>query len=502
MYKLLIVDDEEIEREGMANLIPWESYDINLLGTAWNGAEALERIQIEKPDIIITDIKMPIMDGITLIKRTKEIFPDIEFVVLSGYGEFEYTSQVMGEGLRHYLLKPCDEEKIAQVIEKVKCEIKEKVNKLNLEKEYKSAVYRLLPRAKEQIFRNMLSGREQSFDEYQMFLNELENKEQGLFLLAFHGDKEYDYLEQFVIGNIMGELLGEQNILLSTVIRLDALLLMNSNTRDSVEQCINKTKQELAKLQINVVNVAISKEGHLNEVVDLYEQTQELLRMGTDVTDQNVLHYGLFSNRYYHGLAMIDYKRLKEAIDFPEILFEVFQAFMKMKLRNYTQSQMKEFFEWTVKVLFEEEAGSWKCDFQGDDWELVQNTVEQIAKLQRIYCSEGREEQRVKTILYEVFKNIGRQDFSLQFLSKEVLYMNEDHVGRIFTRNRKEKFSTFLLTQRIKLAQRMLEFDVEIKISQLAESVGFAPDGQYFSKVFRKETGFSPMEYKEKIRSK
>ena len=126
MYKLLIVDDEDIEREGMAQFIPWENYEIQLAGTAWNGVEGFQKIQAEEPDIVLTDIKMPVMDGIELIKKTKESFPDIEFIVLSGYGEYEFTSQAMEEGVRYYILKPCDEEKIVEVLSKVKQSIAEK----------------------------------------------------------------------------------------------------------------------------------------------------------------------------------------------------------------------------------------------------------------------------------------------------------------------------------------------------------------------------------------
>lgn len=115
MYKLLIVDDEAIERDGMANLIPWQAYGVELVGTAWNGMDGYEKIEALHPDIVLTDIKMPVMNGIELIRKTKYKFPDIEFLILSGYGEYEFTSQAMEEGVRHYILKPCDEAKIVEV---------------------------------------------------------------------------------------------------------------------------------------------------------------------------------------------------------------------------------------------------------------------------------------------------------------------------------------------------------------------------------------------------
>ena len=109
MIKVILVDDEDIERDAMAEIIPWEKLDMELVDTAWNGIEGLEKIRMHVPDIVITDIKMPVMDGIQLIRNTKELYPDILFVVLSGYGEYEHTSRAMELGIRHYILKPCDE---------------------------------------------------------------------------------------------------------------------------------------------------------------------------------------------------------------------------------------------------------------------------------------------------------------------------------------------------------------------------------------------------------
>ena len=126
MEKLLIVDDEEIELDGMAELIDWQSAGYELVGTAINGKRGLALLEEKHPDIVITDIKMPVMDGLAMIRAAQEQNADTVFVVLSGYGDYEYTSQAMQLGIRHYILKPCDESKILPVLEQARAELHER----------------------------------------------------------------------------------------------------------------------------------------------------------------------------------------------------------------------------------------------------------------------------------------------------------------------------------------------------------------------------------------
>ena len=142
MYRVIFVDDEDIEREAMAAIIPWERVDMELADMAWNGVEGLEKIRMHQPDVVITDIKMPVMNGIELIRESQKISPNTVFVVLSGYGEFEYTSQAMELGIRHYILKPCDEPQIVEVLQKVKEELERQNARQQTEREYHSCPMR------------------------------------------------------------------------------------------------------------------------------------------------------------------------------------------------------------------------------------------------------------------------------------------------------------------------------------------------------------------------
>ena len=119
MLKLIIADDERIIRETISTIINWKQYDIELVGLCKNGLEAYDTILDETPDIVLTDIRMPGMDGLELIRRISETDLNTQFIILSGYGEFEYAKMAMKYGVRHYLLKPCSEVQILESIQEI-----------------------------------------------------------------------------------------------------------------------------------------------------------------------------------------------------------------------------------------------------------------------------------------------------------------------------------------------------------------------------------------------
>lgn len=120
MVKLLLVEDEEKIRKGIKNVIDWEALGINIYGEASNGYEALKLVSCETPDIILTDIKMPIMDGLQLIEELKKEAPGIKSIIMSGYDDFNYIQRAIRLGVSDYLLKPSGAQEIQDTIEKVK----------------------------------------------------------------------------------------------------------------------------------------------------------------------------------------------------------------------------------------------------------------------------------------------------------------------------------------------------------------------------------------------
>lgn len=494
MLTLIIVDDEEIEREGMLYYIPWKKYDIEVIGMAWNGLEAYELIKEKKPDIVLTDISMPIMNGLELIEKVTNDNINVEFIVLSGYGEYEFTSKAMEYGVRHYILKPCDESKFAIVLEKVKEGILDKKAKHETVGNYQNMVKRLLPHAKSQIFRNMLLGKEQIENEFDLFISEIGTDLPNVYLIGFRMENGFNYIEQFVLDNIIVELLGKEYILLVTNIKNDMLFLVDSSKKEMIDLVIKETRTVFSKFKTNPsdnIYVSISEQGNWNDIDNLYIQVEKMLYLSEVDKNEDIKWYDNVSADEQEALILFDYMKIKKLVEYEDIIYEVCLLFMKMKVRGYSDMYIIEFCEWILKHFYEYEDTIQKNISMEELNEMFANYI---------YMNQGSNaiaEERVNNILFHIYINIGNQNLSIQYLCKEILYMNEDYFGRFFKKKFNMKFSDYVLEKRMMLAKEIISFSPNHRISNVSEMLGFSPDGQYFSRIFKKYTNYSPSEYRE-----
>lgn len=440
MYTLLIVDDEEIEREGMAQFIPWDSYEIKVVSTARNGAEGLEKIAKFRPDLAIVDIKMPVMNGIEMIRQAKEQYPDMTFVVLSGYGDYEFTSQAMELGVRHYILKPCDESKMIPVLNKAFAELEE-ARKKNARSEKLETEARLLkPYAREQLFRDLLLGKAQASSGARQLVDELGGEQRMVLLLDFRLKCGFDSLERYVVGNMLGDLLPDGTLLMTTGVDRDVLVLADAMAESSVETAVQVLKKEFKRFETLPMLSSASRTGTLAELSVLFRQAQELLQ---------------------------------------ELAF----SFAKMEAKDYRPQQRQKLCELAWKLLFEDKAAP-------------EDSLPAWADALTAAWNHPQPDARSREIFLAIYENLPEPEFSLQTIAQQRLFMSEDHLRRIFSQMTGNRFSAYLEHCRITQARRLLEFQPDMKISRLAELVGYPLDGQYFSKVFRKICGVTPTEYR------
>jgi two-component system, response regulator YesN len=152
MQKVFLVEDEIVMREGIKNNIQWEQEGFEFVGEASDGELAYPMILNEKPDILITDIKMPFMDGLELSRMVKKEFPNIKIIILSGYNEFDYAKQAIHIGVTDYLLKPISSAKLMEAVKKVRDIIRKENEEKKLIEQYKKEMEENLNHKKQRFF--------------------------------------------------------------------------------------------------------------------------------------------------------------------------------------------------------------------------------------------------------------------------------------------------------------------------------------------------------------
>lgn len=160
LYKIMLVDDEEDARKGIISSIDWEKAGFTLVADAENGEEAKEKIETFEPNVIITDVQMPYMNGLELAKWVQQKYPSIKVLVLSGYGQFDYAQEAMRYGVKEYLLKPIEHEGFYAALKKVKESLDEEIRARKNIDLLKENFVVSLPLLREQFLNKLLNNSE------------------------------------------------------------------------------------------------------------------------------------------------------------------------------------------------------------------------------------------------------------------------------------------------------------------------------------------------------
>lgn len=241
MKKILLADDEEIIRLGISTLIPWEELDLELVYIAENGRRALNYILSNPVDIVVTDIRMPVMDGLELIQNCVEHDLCSRFILLTGYSEFEYAQSAMKYGVRHYLIKPTDESQIIQAL-------KELCTEIDTESSHERLFSHLVKTAPSNFFRELLTQTEGnpttiSRSRFAFYKDMLHINERPCALVSIHLERGTNHeipdpLLYFILENISTEVFTTENCLCSTTLNECLFLLITELSEMEAEQRI------------------------------------------------------------------------------------------------------------------------------------------------------------------------------------------------------------------------------------------------------------------------
>lgn len=538
MYKVLIVDDERIILEGIAGLMEWEQYGTKLAGTARNGVEALAFIREHEPDIVISDIRMPGMDGLGLAERTRELYPSIAFIMLSGFGEFDYARQAMQHGVKHYLLKPCNENTIGEALSEVVAQLGEERKKetflTNLQKELRQ----VLPSAKEQFLKELVTNKMYGRGDWErykeLFGIELEHAEARLLLLQLEGRFEFEHL--FALKNIAEDLLTREAIVLSTTIGNQALLLIrNVHDEEKLLGLLREVRNTFNGYYRLDATIAVSDPGPLTDARLMYLDTLRCMsfrfylgegsiitvgdtRGSSDGQGDNLQGssgvtgsltggqgpLGMENGILYDDAQLCLYAKSGNLDAVMQELDELFKLLEEQRLDDVT---VKSYLIPTYVALIRQAEPAMINDYLKELGKLqgiatlqgLRTFVEDKAKLicEGNYDNQKRRHSSIIGQIHDIVEsNIGNAALSLQWVASEILYMNPDYLGKLFRKETGEKFSNYVMKVRMERAMELIGAGGDVKVFELAEQLGFGDNPQYFSQVFKKYTGVSPSEYK------
>ena len=303
---------------------------------------------------------------------------------------------------------------------------------------------------------------------------------------------------QFALRNILEELLGNEGILMATAFSNEMVFLLRFTDNEKMCPAIDHMRTELERLAGKTVQAAMSSAGALKDIRMLYLQTAELFCMGDSGHREGLLTYDLFWESKAELDTVVSYADLYSAKDMEDVLLELYLTSCKMKIKGYPEEKKRKVYQWIRKVFDKgplSDFNSCEEDPEKSEWVLLQETAEFIVSQNTQDGEKTVEEQRMDRILLSIFEHLLDQELNIRYLAREVLYMNEEYFGRLFRQYKKVKFSVYLLRLRIELAKKIMQFSPDSRVSDVAVMVGFPEDAQYFSRVFRRETGVTPSQY-------
>ncbi|SDZ31353.1 two-component system, response regulator YesN [Evansella caseinilytica] len=512
MYKVLLVDDERTILEGISAIIDWEAQGVALSGTARNGIEALEFIAEELPDIVITDITMPGMDGIQLIENCKIVFPEIKWILLSGYNEFEYARKAMRFGVKHYLLKPCNENNISSAIREVVKELEEQEEQELYFKNVEKKVNQLLQEEREHFFKEALTNgalTEEKRQELRHLIG-LSGENECYRLLLFYPEGKLSGSELQAIETIAQAVIGRKTFRAETVVGKYYIILLKE------EEGAEHLCSALEKIQSlyresgdgKEVTIVLSKAFVPAEMYSFYHDVLTMLDQrfyageGCLITPVNRTVFANDDSELYKYdserlILLLKAGKEKEIERELQTIFEQVAALnMKPSLTKSYFSQL--YLSVVKKSVFYSSEARLRDMAKMENMETLQAFrafFEEVFRDCRLASSRAVK-TKYSTVVLKMIDivegSLETPDLSLQWVASEQLYMNADYLGKLFKKETGWKFSAYVTNRRIDKAVEIIEQEGDIKVFELAERLGFGDNPQYFSQIFKRVKGCTP----------
>ena len=535
MYKVLLVDDEPLIREAISENTNWSELGYELIGTAKNGKEAIEVIKKSPPDLLLTDICMPYVDGVELTKYVHETFPETKVVIISGYDEFEYAKMAVRYQVMEYILKPITAKELSGTLQKVKEKLDDERKKERNMQKIRGAYISNLPLMRgrflnsfmqkgtleDRIIKERLKEYEIEFsdtrfmsaiiigDSFSKFLSNEEGAGHGLahfaiYNIAEESMREYGYgvtfqdIEErtFLIFN-GGK--GMERNCISVCEEIQALIFKYTQIECTIG--IGQSVDNISKLYYSFEDAKRALEYKFllggNQVIYANSLVQRFGESEVDVS--------AYAGELALAIKTGDKNEIRRGI--LAFLQQIREAYLSKNrsifcVQNLILSLMSSLGD---SVLSENNIFMAERDLLNEIYtknqlaEVAENLIDfcnEIARSMHDQKDTYMKKQALLALDY-IEKNYGDSGISLNTVCTR-LAMSTSYFSSIFKAYTGETFIEALTKKRIEKAENLMEHSAK-KTYEIADEVGYS-DPHYFSSTFKKVTGMTPTEYAKKVR--
>lgn len=526
MYKVVLVDDEIFVRQGIKSLIEWNKLGYEIVGEAGNGEDAFEVIKETKPDVVISDIRMPVVDGLSLIQNINEKLDlNVHFIIISGYNDFSYAQKAVRFGVFDYVLKPIDQEEMESTLEKLS-------QKISKEKIQQSNKGRLLL---DQLFMQTLDGQLQD--------QELQNWMKSLKL----NESSYYYYAAFEINNLLPEeqeTVGElfhtiKNLIHDMVLDLSngqeqlavyeqqdntlGLLITSSfinKSKKTLEDIVEKIRKKVEKRVQKPITCFVGKQVTELKTTRFSYDTANSIRFYKYINKEDTL----FVFEEVESLALV-YNEIPDALyvslmdqieennhdQMDKFIDQIFNEFQEKKFApEAIRTSINRCIHSLIKTVNKMEGDEKSIPSLSlmTNWEKYNLTFGELKKMFFTFMLDGAKliqelrKDNMKGDIYKVKSFVDsnfHENISLKSIASK-FYMNPVYMGQLFKKTFGIYFKEYLLKLRIEEAKKLLR-QTDLRVYEVAERVGFGST-DYFVTQFEKINKLTPTEYRNELLKK
>lgn len=543
MLKIFLAEDEVVVRETIKRMIPWEELGFELVGEAADGEMALPLLIRQQPDLLITDIKMPFMDGLTLARLAKKEIPGLKVVILSGYDDFNYAKQAIGIGVEDYLLKPITKNALIERLSEIRSRYEHEKTQKEYYEKFQREMQAYEKNSSRDFFEALVGGSMDMMEVYKRAEKlglDIVAEAYNVLIFTMNCDEDFsgqrdeyssweaeslELLENFFAGH-SSAMLFLSNIFSYGVLLKGQRETIEENTRACVDE-IRKilSRQDGRREWFLAVGQSVDR---LSQIQKSYHTASRAFSQRY-LYDENILYYDeMETMEHPGGQAETEDNAYLQKVDVNALNPAILQKFLSNGLQEETENFVKDYFyaigqepmeslvfrnyvilnvRFSV-ISFIKGLGCDTNEMESADTEEVlaesgKNMESAIAYAKKMISqaieirdqnSGNKNRSILKTAVDFIDSHYMDEEISLNTVAN-VANVSSNHFSALFSQNMGQTFIEYLTTLRMNKAKELLRC-TGMRSSEIAGEIGYK-DAHYFSYLFKKTQGMTPSDYRK-----